>query len=87
MFFDYLSFKNKKNKKNKFVLYVCLFVDQAEGSSESGALTIVRRCSGKCKKTSDELISHEEEEAGEAFDTDNMPAVDTPDACDKAALR
>lgn len=60
--------------------------------SEQGSLTIVRRSSTKknqnhsgCPSSS----SFTDDEALDAvdLDTDNLPAVDTPDACDKAAIR
>ena len=62
--------------------------------AEQGSLTIVRRSStkknqnhsptGECPST-----SFADDESLDAVDlaTDNLPAVDTPDACDKAAIR
>lgn len=56
----------------------------AEG--QQGSLTIVRRSSGKKGEYGRE---GPDDAALEAVDlgTENLPAVDTPDACDKAALR
>ncbi|XP_013168324.1 PREDICTED: calcium/calmodulin-dependent 3',5'-cyclic nucleotide phosphodiesterase 1A [Papilio xuthus] len=52
---------------------------------EQGALTIVRRSSsrskGECATPTDEQLDQLD------LDTEHLPAVDTPDACDKAALR
>ncbi|XP_013136067.1 PREDICTED: calcium/calmodulin-dependent 3',5'-cyclic nucleotide phosphodiesterase 1A [Papilio polytes] len=52
---------------------------------EQGALTIVRRSSsrskGECPTPTDEQLDQLD------LDTEHLPAVDTPDACDKAALR
>ncbi|XP_052747237.1 dual specificity calcium/calmodulin-dependent 3',5'-cyclic nucleotide phosphodiesterase 1 isoform X3 [Bicyclus anynana] len=52
---------------------------------EQGALTIVRRSSSRgksetCPPTDEQLDQLD-------LDTEHLPAVDTPDACDKAALR
>lgn len=53
---------------------------------QQGSLTIVRRSSGKKGEYGRE---GPDDAALEAVDlgTENLPAVDTPDACDKAALR
>ncbi|RVE48515.1 hypothetical protein evm_006826, partial [Chilo suppressalis] len=56
---------------------------------EQGALTIVRRSSNRskgegCPTPTDEQLDQLEQLD---LDTDHLPAVDTPDACDKAALR
>ncbi|KPJ07574.1 Calcium/calmodulin-dependent 3',5'-cyclic nucleotide phosphodiesterase 1C [Papilio machaon] len=52
---------------------------------KQGALTIVRRSSsrskGECATPTDEQLDQLD------LDTEHLPAVDTPDACDKAALR
>ncbi|XP_052747236.1 dual specificity calcium/calmodulin-dependent 3',5'-cyclic nucleotide phosphodiesterase 1 isoform X2 [Bicyclus anynana] len=55
------------------------------GSPKQGALTIVRRSSSRgksetCPPTDEQLDQLD-------LDTEHLPAVDTPDACDKAALR
>ncbi|KAL1124754.1 hypothetical protein AAG570_001375 [Ranatra chinensis] len=54
-----------------------------------GSLTIVRRSSGKKKEALRDPSASEQTISLESVDltTDNLPAVDTPDACDKAALR
>lgn len=56
--------------------------------TEQGSLTIVRRSSSKKTLSRTSQVSVDDE-ALDAVDltTDNLPAVDTPDACDKAALR
>ncbi|XP_026314494.1 calcium/calmodulin-dependent 3',5'-cyclic nucleotide phosphodiesterase 1-like isoform X2 [Hyposmocoma kahamanoa] len=53
---------------------------------EQGALTIVRRSSSRSKGESCSTPTDEQLDQVD-LDTDNLPAVDTPDACDKAALR
>ncbi|XP_075213731.1 dual specificity calcium/calmodulin-dependent 3',5'-cyclic nucleotide phosphodiesterase 1-like [Lycorma delicatula] len=55
--------------------------------NKQGSLTIVRRSS--TKKPGQNRTTSVDEETLDAIDlsTDNLPAVDTPDACDKAALR
>lgn len=64
--------------------------------SEQGSLTIVRRSSTKKSQNHTDSVagcptssSFTDDEALDAvdLDTDNLPAVDTPDACDKAAVR
>ncbi|KAF6214928.1 hypothetical protein GE061_009673 [Apolygus lucorum] len=60
------------------------------GSPEQGPLTIVRRSSGrKGAGGSKEGSTPQEEVCLETLDleTDHLPPFDTPDACDKAALR
>jgi hypothetical protein len=63
---------------------------------EQGSLTIVRRSSTKKNQNHSGTVagcpsssSFTDDEALDAvdLDTDNLPAVDTPDACDKAAIR
>jgi hypothetical protein len=64
--------------------------------SEEGSLTIVRRSSTKKDQnhsgtaascpSSSSLVDDEVLDAVD-LDTDDLPAVDTPDACDKAAIR
>ncbi|CAG9566555.1 unnamed protein product [Danaus chrysippus] len=53
--------------------------------TEQGALTIVRRSSSRgkteCSPPTDEQLDQLD------LETEHLPAVDTPDACDKAALR
>ncbi|XP_045534771.1 calcium/calmodulin-dependent 3',5'-cyclic nucleotide phosphodiesterase 1 isoform X2 [Papilio machaon] len=60
-------------------------IDGATYTIEQGALTIVRRSSsrskGECATPTDEQLDQLD------LDTEHLPAVDTPDACDKAALR
>ncbi|XP_072937105.1 dual specificity calcium/calmodulin-dependent 3',5'-cyclic nucleotide phosphodiesterase 1 isoform X2 [Epargyreus clarus] len=51
---------------------------------EQGALTIVRRSSSRSKA---EAPPTDEQLDQLDLDTEHLPAVDTPDACDKAALR
>lgn len=62
--------------------------------SEQGSLTIVRRSSTKKSQNHTDTVagyssSFADDETLDAvdLDTDNLPAVDTPDACDKAAVR
>ena len=71
--------------------------------SEQGTLTIVRRSSNKSKSGGNfenspphnpdtSYLSSQSVDLEEILDnidltTDSLPAVDTPDACDKAALR
>jgi calcium/calmodulin-dependent 3',5'-cyclic nucleotide phosphodiesterase len=64
--------------------------------SEQGSLTIVRRSSTKKNQNHSGTVagcpsssSFADDEVLDAvdLDTDNLPAVDTPDACDKAAIR
>ena len=55
-------------------------------SSEQGALTIVRRSSSRSKAESCPTPTDEQLDSLD-LDTEHLPAVDTPDACDKAALR
>ncbi|XP_047515240.1 calcium/calmodulin-dependent 3',5'-cyclic nucleotide phosphodiesterase 1 [Pieris napi] len=52
---------------------------------EQGALTIVRRSSSKSKPESSPPTEEQLDQLD--LDTEHLPAVDTPDACDKAALR
>ncbi|XP_022114733.1 calcium/calmodulin-dependent 3',5'-cyclic nucleotide phosphodiesterase 1 isoform X2 [Pieris rapae] len=52
---------------------------------EQGALTIVRRSSSKSKPESSPPTDEQLDQLD--LDTEHLPAVDTPDACDKAALR
>lgn len=59
-------------------------------STEQGALTIVRRSSSRSKAERErESCSTPTDEQLDQLDleTEHLPAVDTPDACDKAALR
>lgn len=51
--------------------------------TEQGSLTIVRRSSAKKQQRT----TSEEEVDVEDLTTDTLPAIDTPDACDKAAAR
>ncbi|XP_063529509.1 dual specificity calcium/calmodulin-dependent 3',5'-cyclic nucleotide phosphodiesterase 1-like isoform X4 [Cydia strobilella] len=53
---------------------------------EQGGLTIVRRSSSRHKNESCPTPTDEQLDQL-SLDTDHLPAVDTPDACDKAALR
>ncbi|KAJ0182093.1 hypothetical protein K1T71_002815 [Dendrolimus kikuchii] len=53
---------------------------------KQGALTIVRRSSSRSKTESCSTPTDEQLDQVD-LDTENLPAVDTPDACDKAALR
>ncbi|XP_075992700.1 phosphodiesterase 1c isoform X13 [Anticarsia gemmatalis] len=53
---------------------------------EQGALTIVRRSSSRSKAESCSTPTDEQLDSLD-LDTEHLPAVDTPDACDKAALR
>lgn len=69
--------------------------------SEQGSLTIVRRSSSSGRRSPGgnrsgqrhsppvEIAGDDETETVDVVDlaADNLPAVDTPDACDKAALR
>ncbi|CAH0726159.1 unnamed protein product, partial [Brenthis ino] len=55
------------------------------GSPKQGALTIVRRSSGRSKTESSPPTDEQLDQLD--LDTEHLPAVDTPDACDKAALR
>ncbi|KAJ9592933.1 hypothetical protein L9F63_015393, partial [Diploptera punctata] len=62
--------------------------------SKQGSLTIVRRSSTKKNQDHSPVggcpsTSFTDNESLDAIDltTDNLPAVDTPDACDKAAIR
>ncbi|CAH4012681.1 unnamed protein product [Pieris brassicae] len=52
---------------------------------KQGALTIVRRSSSKSKPESSPPTDEQLDQLD--LDTEHLPAVDTPDACDKAALR
>ncbi|XP_054282216.1 dual specificity calcium/calmodulin-dependent 3',5'-cyclic nucleotide phosphodiesterase 1-like isoform X3 [Macrosteles quadrilineatus] len=52
--------------------------------SKQGSLTIVRRSSAKKQQRT---TSEEESVDSDDLTTDNLPAIDTPDACDKAAAR
>lgn len=54
--------------------------------TEQGALTIVRRSSSRSKPESCSTPTDEQLDSLD-LDTEHLPAVDTPDACDKAALR
>ncbi|XP_049885911.1 dual specificity calcium/calmodulin-dependent 3',5'-cyclic nucleotide phosphodiesterase 1 isoform X2 [Pectinophora gossypiella] len=53
---------------------------------KQGALTIVRRSSSRSKAESCSTPTDEQLDQLD-LDTEHLPAVDTPDACDKAALR
>ncbi|XP_064292290.1 dual specificity calcium/calmodulin-dependent 3',5'-cyclic nucleotide phosphodiesterase 1A isoform X5 [Plodia interpunctella] len=53
---------------------------------KQGALTIVRRSSSRGKTESCSTPTDEQLDQLD-LDTEHLPAVDTPDACDKAALR
>ncbi|CAG4997564.1 unnamed protein product [Parnassius apollo] len=53
---------------------------------KQGALTIVRRSSSRSKGESCSTPTDEQLDQVD-LDTEHLPAVDTPDACDKAALR
>lgn len=53
---------------------------------EQGALTIVRRSSSRSKTESCSTPTDEQLDQLD-LETEHLPAVDTPDACDKAALR
>ncbi|XP_059058088.1 dual specificity calcium/calmodulin-dependent 3',5'-cyclic nucleotide phosphodiesterase 1 isoform X2 [Achroia grisella] len=55
-------------------------------SPKQGALTIVRRSSSRNKSESCSTPTDEQLDQLD-LDTEHLPAVDTPDACDKAALR
>ncbi|KAM3964744.1 LOW QUALITY PROTEIN: phosphodiesterase 1c [Aphomia sociella] len=55
-------------------------------SPKQGALTIVRRSSSRSKTESCSTPTDEQLDQLD-LDTEHLPAVDTPDACDKAALR
>ncbi|XP_069356078.1 dual specificity calcium/calmodulin-dependent 3',5'-cyclic nucleotide phosphodiesterase 1 isoform X2 [Maniola hyperantus] len=52
---------------------------------EQGALTIVRRSSSRGKTETSPPTDEQLDQLD--LDTEHLPAVDTPDACDKAALR
>ncbi|XP_061385871.1 dual specificity calcium/calmodulin-dependent 3',5'-cyclic nucleotide phosphodiesterase 1 isoform X1 [Danaus plexippus] len=54
-------------------------------SPKQGALTIVRRSSSRGKTESSPPTDEQLDQLD--LDTEHLPAVDTPDACDKAALR
>ncbi|CAK1544241.1 unnamed protein product [Leptosia nina] len=54
-------------------------------SPKQGALTIVRRSSSKSKPESSPPTDEQLDQLD--LDTEHLPAIDTPDACDKAALR
>ncbi|KOB62711.1 Calcium/calmodulin-dependent 3',5'-cyclic nucleotide phosphodiesterase 1C [Operophtera brumata] len=55
---------------------------------EQGALTIVRRSSSRGKTERESCSTPTDEQLDQLdLDTEHLPAVDTPDACDKAALR
>ncbi|XP_063529508.1 dual specificity calcium/calmodulin-dependent 3',5'-cyclic nucleotide phosphodiesterase 1-like isoform X3 [Cydia strobilella] len=56
------------------------------GTPKQGGLTIVRRSSSRHKNESCPTPTDEQLDQL-SLDTDHLPAVDTPDACDKAALR
>ncbi|XP_063617378.1 dual specificity calcium/calmodulin-dependent 3',5'-cyclic nucleotide phosphodiesterase 1 isoform X3 [Cydia splendana] len=56
------------------------------GTPKQGGLTIVRRSSSRHKSESCPTPTDEQLDQL-SLDTDHLPAVDTPDACDKAALR
>ncbi|XP_063838396.1 dual specificity calcium/calmodulin-dependent 3',5'-cyclic nucleotide phosphodiesterase 1 isoform X2 [Ostrinia nubilalis] len=56
------------------------------GTPKQGALTIVRRSSSRSKTESCSTPTDEQLDQLD-LDTEHLPAVDTPDACDKAALR
>ncbi|XP_063358215.1 dual specificity calcium/calmodulin-dependent 3',5'-cyclic nucleotide phosphodiesterase 1 [Cydia amplana] len=56
------------------------------GTPKQGGLTIVRRSSSRHKSESCPTPTDEQLDQL-SVDTDHLPAVDTPDACDKAALR
>ncbi|XP_045486400.1 calcium/calmodulin-dependent 3',5'-cyclic nucleotide phosphodiesterase 1 isoform X1 [Pieris rapae] len=60
-------------------------IDGATYTIEQGALTIVRRSSSKSKPESSPPTDEQLDQLD--LDTEHLPAVDTPDACDKAALR
>ncbi|KAG8278233.1 Calcium/calmodulin-dependent 3',5'-cyclic nucleotide phosphodiesterase 1C [Homalodisca vitripennis] len=73
-------------------IYKC-FVRQGAGRSkeerrssvpEQGSLTIVRRSSAKKQQRTS---SEEDTIDVDDLTTDNLPPIDTPDACDKAAAR
>lgn len=53
--------------------------------TEQGALTIVRRSSSRGKTESSPPTDEQLDQLD--LDTEHLPPVDTPDACDKAALR
>ncbi|XP_069356074.1 dual specificity calcium/calmodulin-dependent 3',5'-cyclic nucleotide phosphodiesterase 1 isoform X1 [Maniola hyperantus] len=55
------------------------------GSPKQGALTIVRRSSSRGKTETSPPTDEQLDQLD--LDTEHLPAVDTPDACDKAALR
>ncbi|KOB74322.1 Calcium/calmodulin-dependent 3',5'-cyclic nucleotide phosphodiesterase 1C [Operophtera brumata] len=56
-------------------------------STEQGALTIVRRSSSRGKTERESCSTPTDEQLDQLdLDTEHLPAVDTPDACDKAAL-
>ncbi|XP_037297696.1 calcium/calmodulin-dependent 3',5'-cyclic nucleotide phosphodiesterase 1 isoform X3 [Manduca sexta] len=61
-------------------------IDGATYTIEQGALTIVRRSSSRSKTESCSTPTDEQLDQLD-LDTEHLPAVDTPDACDKAALR
>lgn len=56
--------------------------------TEQGSMTVVRR-SGRRSPARQAASQDDEEETIDSVDlsSENLPAVDTPDACDKAALR
>ncbi|XP_073942205.1 dual specificity calcium/calmodulin-dependent 3',5'-cyclic nucleotide phosphodiesterase 1A-like isoform X3 [Choristoneura fumiferana] len=56
------------------------------GTPKQGGLTIVRRSSSRHKSESCPTPTDEQLDQI-SLDTEHLPAVDTPDACDKAALR
>ncbi|XP_046961497.1 calcium/calmodulin-dependent 3',5'-cyclic nucleotide phosphodiesterase 1 [Vanessa cardui] len=60
-------------------------IDGATYTIEQGALTIVRRSSSRGKTESSPPTDEQLDQLD--LDTEHLPAVDTPDACDKAALR
>lgn len=60
--------------------------------AEQGSMTVVRRTGGKRSPARTDVDPVDEETTCTALDvvdltSDNLPPVDTPDACDKAALR
>uniref|UniRef100_A0A8D8WN06 Phosphodiesterase n=1 Tax=Cacopsylla melanoneura TaxID=428564 RepID=A0A8D8WN06_9HEMI len=57
--------------------------------SKQGSLTIVRRSSQKKTLNRGSSVCSVDDDSLDSVDltTDNLPAVDTPDACDKAAIR
>ncbi len=88
--FTYLLYKIWLSVFEILKIVLCIFYFFAE----QGSLTIVRRSStkksppGKYFRRGTSVTITDDEALDEIdLNTENLPAVDTPDACDKAALR